>query len=384
MRQQANEKDRISLCIARVRIKLHVRFSYIKDRALIRDFSLHASPGQRIAIVGPTGCGKTTLINLLMRFYDVQCGEICVDGHETRALTRHSLRSAFGMDVGGGTTDLSVWLGGATRAAQEASLLLGCRQILFDSLADHRRERFEADFANAEDSLRALVRDLARAFARGESSLRVRQKNVFLLDAFFAGHSAAVADAMAQARAQGSVTLLECLLLLNFGYLFRLCGEMLNQCDLRDDTRALLHPRMEICVAGNGGQFLKMLDDDARDKLFRLALSGLNDRHPVRELLLVQSRHPKQEVAIGLLTDDSRLRSTVQGSPAPAEAAAPDERRRRLLGDYIRDFYAAFPQAGELLMGNAFVHDFQQRQPALAGGYLLLRYYPAARERARL
>ncbi len=72
-------------------------FSYAPDRKLIEDFTLHVQPGQRVAIVGPTGCGKTTMINLLMRFYDVDSGEIRVDGHETRRLTRRSLRENIGM-----------------------------------------------------------------------------------------------------------------------------------------------------------------------------------------------------------------------------------------------------------------------------------------------
>ena len=75
----------------------HVYFSYAPDRRLIEDFTLHVQPGQRVAIVGPTGCGKTTMINLLMRFYDVDSGEIRVDGHETRRLTRRSLRENIGM-----------------------------------------------------------------------------------------------------------------------------------------------------------------------------------------------------------------------------------------------------------------------------------------------
>ena len=75
----------------------HVYFSYAPDRRLIEDFTLHVQPGQRVAIVGPTGCGKTTMINLLMRFYDVDSGEIHVDGHETRRLTRRSLRENIGM-----------------------------------------------------------------------------------------------------------------------------------------------------------------------------------------------------------------------------------------------------------------------------------------------
>ena len=75
----------------------HVHFSYTPDRKLIEDFTLHVQPGQRVAIVGPTGCGKTTMINLLMRFYDVDSGEIHVDDHETRRLTRRNLRENIGM-----------------------------------------------------------------------------------------------------------------------------------------------------------------------------------------------------------------------------------------------------------------------------------------------
>lgn len=75
----------------------HVDFSYDPAQRLIEDLNLDVEPGQRIAIVGPTGCGKTTLINLLMRFYDVNGGEIQVDGLDIRRLTRSSLRSNYGM-----------------------------------------------------------------------------------------------------------------------------------------------------------------------------------------------------------------------------------------------------------------------------------------------
>ncbi|MCE5343131.1 MAG: hypothetical protein LLF96_06015 [Eubacteriales bacterium] len=264
------------------------------------------------------------------------------------------------MDVGGGTTDLSVWLGGASRASIEASLLLGCRQILFDSLSSRRRAEFEADFANADAGLYRLVQEMVRAFAAGRNSLRARQKNVFLLDAFFARHSESIAETMAAIRGEGRVSLLESLLLLNFGFLFRLCGELLDRCDYSEETRAQLCPRMEICVAGNGGQFLKIFDRDTRTKLFRLALSALNPDHPVRELILLQSRHPKQEVARGLLADITRLASSVQGGEAvgPAQTlAVPSEKRRALLKEYLQDFYSAFPQAGEKLLGRAFERD---------------------------
>ena len=75
----------------------NVAFSYDKSRSLIENFHLDVQPGMRIAIVGPTGCGKTTFINLLMRFYDTDSGSIRVDGQEIKTLSRHALRSAFGM-----------------------------------------------------------------------------------------------------------------------------------------------------------------------------------------------------------------------------------------------------------------------------------------------
>lgn len=75
----------------------HVFFSYTPDKKLIEDFNLHVKPGQRIAVVGPTGCGKTTLINLLMRFYDTDSGAIRVEGQDIRKVSRQSLRSNYGM-----------------------------------------------------------------------------------------------------------------------------------------------------------------------------------------------------------------------------------------------------------------------------------------------
>ena len=74
-----------------------VSFSYVPERKLIENLNLRVQPGQRIAIVGPTGCGKTTLINLLMRFYDVNAGEIDVEGRDIRHVTRRSLRASYGM-----------------------------------------------------------------------------------------------------------------------------------------------------------------------------------------------------------------------------------------------------------------------------------------------
>ncbi len=86
----------------------HVDFSYVPDKKLITDFNLSVRPGQRVAIVGPTGCGKTTVINLLMRFYDVNAGRIRVEGHDIRDVTRKSLRANYGMVL------QETWLKGGT------------------------------------------------------------------------------------------------------------------------------------------------------------------------------------------------------------------------------------------------------------------------------
>ena len=75
----------------------HVHFGYKPDKTIINDFSANIKPGQRIAIVGPTGAGKTTMVKLLMRFYDVNSGAIRVDEHDIRDLSRHDLRAQFGM-----------------------------------------------------------------------------------------------------------------------------------------------------------------------------------------------------------------------------------------------------------------------------------------------
>ena len=94
----AEPADAVVLSEPEGRILLNqVDFSYTPEVPLIQNLNLSVEPGQRIAIVGPTGCGKTTLINLLMRFYDVQAGSIQVDGHDIRQITRQSLRTSYGM-----------------------------------------------------------------------------------------------------------------------------------------------------------------------------------------------------------------------------------------------------------------------------------------------
>ena len=92
------DADAVDLKQAEGSVELdHVNFSYVPEKSLIEDFNLSVKPGQRIAIVGPTGCGKSTVINLLMRFYDVKSGAVRVAGTDVRHMTRRSLRANYGM-----------------------------------------------------------------------------------------------------------------------------------------------------------------------------------------------------------------------------------------------------------------------------------------------
>lgn len=96
--QEPDSPDALELTQVKGAVELkNVSFSYVPEQKLIQDFNLSVKPGQRVAIVGPTGCGKTTVINLLMRFYDVNKGVIAVDGTDIRNMTRASLRSNIGM-----------------------------------------------------------------------------------------------------------------------------------------------------------------------------------------------------------------------------------------------------------------------------------------------
>lgn len=93
-----DDKDAVVLHQIEGKVNLKkVAFSYLPEQKLIEDLNLEVEPGQTIAIVGPTGCGKTTLINLLMRFYDVNAGSVCVEEQDIRHVTRHSLRENYGM-----------------------------------------------------------------------------------------------------------------------------------------------------------------------------------------------------------------------------------------------------------------------------------------------
>ena len=96
--EEQTVEDPVSLAEVKGEVSFEdVSFGYQKDQIIIHDFSAKAMPGQKIAIVGPTGAGKTTIVKLLMRFYDVDSGKICIDGHDIRNFNRRELRDAFGM-----------------------------------------------------------------------------------------------------------------------------------------------------------------------------------------------------------------------------------------------------------------------------------------------
>ncbi|WP_293672923.1 ABC transporter ATP-binding protein [uncultured Parolsenella sp.] len=114
-----------------------VAFSYTPDRPLIEHFSLSVRPGMRVAIVGPTGCGKSTMINLLMRFYDVDAGQILVDGRDVRDITRASLRAAYGMVL------QETWVKSATVAN---NLRLGAPDATDEEVRQAAKAAFAHDF----------------------------------------------------------------------------------------------------------------------------------------------------------------------------------------------------------------------------------------------
>lgn len=115
----------------------NVYFSYTADKKLIEDFNLSVKPGQRIAIVGPTGCGKTTLINLLMRFYDINKGQILVDGNEIREITRGSLRTNYGMVL------QDTWIRGGT---VKDNIVIGKQDATMEEVVHAAKESHAHDF----------------------------------------------------------------------------------------------------------------------------------------------------------------------------------------------------------------------------------------------
>lgn len=144
----------------------HVAFSYTKERELIRDLSLQVKPGERVAIVGPTGCGKTTLINLLMRFYDVDGGGISVDGRDVRSLTRASLRRSYGMVL------QDTWL--KTGTVRE-NLSLGRPDASMEEIAA------AAKAARADSFIRRLPQGYDTVIGEGQGGLSQGQRQLLCI-----------------------------------------------------------------------------------------------------------------------------------------------------------------------------------------------------------
>ena len=126
----------------------NVNFSYTKDRKLIENFSVDVKKGQKIAIVGPTGCGKTTIINLLMRFYDIDSGSLMIDGYDIRNITRESLRLSYGMVL------QETWLKSGT---VRENLKLGCPEatddIIFEAAKKTHCHGFISRLENGYDTV---------------------------------------------------------------------------------------------------------------------------------------------------------------------------------------------------------------------------------------
>lgn len=141
----------------------HADFSYQPDTRLIKDLNITAEPGQRIALVGPTGCGKTTIINLLMRFYDVNRGSIAVDGYPVKSVTRSSLRGQYGMVL------QDTWLfSGTIREniaygrpdATDEEILEASRKAYADSFIRQLEKGYDTQIAEGGDNLSQGQRQL--------------------------------------------------------------------------------------------------------------------------------------------------------------------------------------------------------------------------------
>lgn len=141
----------------------HADFSYQPDTRLIKDLNITAEPGQRIALVGPTGCGKTTTINLLMRFYDVDRGSIAVDGHPVKSVTRSSLRGQYGMVL------QDTWLfSGTIREniaygrpdATDEEIVEAARKAYADSFIRQLEKGYDTEIAEGGDNLSQGQRQL--------------------------------------------------------------------------------------------------------------------------------------------------------------------------------------------------------------------------------
>lgn len=165
--EPADVPDAETLSDVKGRVELDkVFFSYTPEKPLIEDYSLSVKPGMRVAIVGPTGCGKTTMINLLMRFYDVTSGSICIDGHDISKVTRASLRNAWAMVL------QETWVKNAT-VAQNIAL----------AKPDATREEIieAAKAAYADEFIRRLPEGYDTMLDGGESSISAGQRQLLCI-----------------------------------------------------------------------------------------------------------------------------------------------------------------------------------------------------------
>ena len=140
----------------------HVRFGYAPDRPILTDVDLAVRPGQRIALVGHTGCGKTTLINLLMRFYDVDGGAVLVDGHDVRDLTRASLRGSWGMVL------QDTWV---RRATVRDNIAIGRPDATDEEIRQAAREAFADGFISRMPDGYDTVLDGQTSISAGQRQL---------------------------------------------------------------------------------------------------------------------------------------------------------------------------------------------------------------------
>lgn len=141
----------------------NVYFSYSPDKPLIEDFSLKVNPGETIAIVGPTGCGKTTLINILMRFYDVQKGEIIVNGKNIKDVSRNELRSSFGMVL------QETWLKSGTVLE---NLMLGVKNATEDDVINAAKQtRAHSFIKRLPDGYNTVLGESGGSLSEGQKQL---------------------------------------------------------------------------------------------------------------------------------------------------------------------------------------------------------------------
>lgn len=179
--EQADDPDAITLSDAKGKVVFeHVDFAYQKDQPLIEDFNLTVEPGETIAIVGKTGAGKSTLVNLLMRFYEVDKGKITIDGTDIRHLTRDSLRQQFGMVL------QETWL---MDSSLRANLRYGRKSATDDEIYAALKDAYMYDFVmRLPDKLDTIVGEAGIKLSDGQRQLltiartMISQPSMLILD----------------------------------------------------------------------------------------------------------------------------------------------------------------------------------------------------------